>query len=327
MYRLLIFGGAMLTLAEKYMYISNGQYDHGCINFGVHIDVCFTDTFAEGGGYESVGEVYAAACQSPAYWHLADVSGTPVRPPYLYRYDEPQPAVPVYVLDTWVDIHHPEFEKRAQLGASFATGNTNPHGTHVAALVGGKSVGINRKSQIVSVQVLNDNNYGTWETVLRGLDWVSKNPKGVINLSISGSPSSILDTVLTKMSNNGWKIVAASGNKNTDACLSSPSRVKEVLTVSSLNKVSEKSLFSNYGNCVDLYAPGEEIISAYPGGRYAYMSGTSMAAPIVAGILSLGVRNFTLPGGVIGIPRQTRSNKKAIIRSRAVCFEPLILQE
>lgn len=199
-----------------------------------------------------------------------------------------QKSTTIYVLDTWVDEKHEQFENRLRRGKRFNSGNSNPHGTHVAALVMGKSVGVNKRAKAVSVQVLDDTGHGRWSDIIAGLAYVStKNSKyGIINISIAGPNSPIVLKVLKIMEDNGWRIVVAAGNNNGDACMYSPANSPNVITVGSSNENDFKSSFSNHGKCVDVWAPGESIISAYPGSRYAYMSGTSMAAPLVAGLWS-----------------------------------------
>lgn len=282
-----------------------------CVNFFNKTWVCFADEVSEFTGVqiEEDSSVYSASCQNDAPWHLATVSGAGDK---RFYYDFPQPDTAVYVLDTWMDIGHAEFENRAVRGKAFIEGNSHPHATHVGGLVGGKTYGVNKNAKIISVQVLDDNSRGAWSVLLKGLEWVSaQRAKGIINISISGAPSNIVDNVINTMIAHGWKIVVASGNNGRDACAYSPAKSKAV-TVGATDSSNRWAQFSNYGACVNLVAPGDSVLSAYPNNRLAYMSGTSMAAPIVAGIwsanpswgsgqlLKVARRNI-----VVGIPRNT----------------------
>jgi hypothetical protein len=259
-------------------------------------------------------EVGISACQQPSPWHLHYLSSKQHRTdiPQRFRFSEPQVNVPVYVLDTWIDTDHPEFESRASRSEPFAQGEDNAHGTHVGALIAGKSVGVNRQAEIISVQVLDGSGRGSWSTILRGLDWVVKQSRrGVINLSIGGPRSDIVNNAVNLAVRNGWQVVVAAGNEQADACNTSPAGAELALTVGATNSADQLAGFSNRGRCVDVVAPGEAILSALPGGRYGYMSGTSMASPLVAGVWStqsgkwLVARDLlrrALPNIVTGLP-------------------------
>lgn len=175
--------------------------------------------------------VSTVVCDWSGPWHLHTVSHKGYRSPWGvlmnffgssivgYAYDEPQPANTVYILDTWVDIAHEKFGGRASRSPTFAgslevEGGRPFHGTHVAGLVGASRYGINQKARLVSVQVLDDTGFGAWSTIARGLDWVSRQPtRGIINLSIGGQQSAIIDSMVDRLASGGWSIVAAAGNK------------------------------------------------------------------------------------------------------------------
>lgn len=123
--------------------------------------------------------------------------------------------------------------------------------------------------------------------ILQGLEWISRQPVGIINMSIGGSYSEIVNKVVRSLISRGWKVVVAAGNAHQDACKYSPASEKSVITVGAISKNGDLASFSNYGKCIDVTAPGDTILSTWPGGLAGYMSGTSMATPIVAGMLSL----------------------------------------
>lgn len=294
------------------MYMARFNYDPGmssCLNFYNESWVCFRDEEFGDGDVEINDIVRLAECQHDAQWHLNSLSQTqqPSQQPYIYSYNEPQLSTSVYVLDTWIDTLHSEFEGRAQMGAQFTTGNTHGHGTHVSGLIGGKTLGVNRKAQIIGVQVLNDEGYGAWSTVLAGLEWISKQPVGIINISITGPKSSTINLMMHLLWKRGWKIVVAAGNNAQDACTMSPASSPYVVTVGAFNVENKFSSFSNYGPCLNVLAPGEGVLSAYPNNLLAYMSGTSMAAPLVAGVWSATGQITMIMDAVINVPPQTNN--------------------
>lgn len=224
-------------------------------------------------------------CVSNPPWHLDRVSNN--RTSNVFRFDEPQPATIVYVLDTLIDVKHNVFKPdRARHGLKLHpqdTSYTNGHGTHVAGLI----ATINKQAKIVGVQVLDNTGWGSWSIVIKGLEWVAKHKPSIINISMAGTASPLLDAVLKRLTSLGWKIVVAAGNTAVDACKVSPARSKYVVTVGATNESNHRASFSNYGSCVNIYAPGTNILSSYPNNLYAYMSGTSMSSPIVAGVWSI----------------------------------------
>jgi cerevisin len=195
-----------------------------------------------------------------------------------------------YVLDTWIDISHRDFGGRAYRGPAFATGNVSGHGTHVAGLIISNTFGMARNAVVIGVQVMNGDGIGDYSNVLRGLSWAAQDwesrgkPHAVINLSIGGPYSYLLNTAVEAIRKNGLHVVVAAGNSNTDACKTSPASAN-VITVGATDKNDRFASFSNHGSCVSILAPGVDIHSLYPNQLEAIMSGTSMAAPIVSAIL------------------------------------------
>lgn len=239
-------------------------------------------------------DIGVADCQQDPPWHLSRIGQrTPFEWLLPYRHITEGKPFPVYVVDTFVDTNHPEFQGRAMRLYSNQFGFRNPHGTHVAALVGGRTYGVNKNAQIFSVQVLNDDGYGSWSKLVEGLSFISIHAnerlsnRAIINISIAGSVSTVVEMALRKLKQQGLLIVVAAGNDNAYACNYSPARSEDVLTVGATTYQDRFAEFSNWGKCVDVLAPGEYIQSALPNGQQGYMSGTSMASPIVAGIASL----------------------------------------
>ncbi|PEN08746.1 peptidase S8 [Longimonas halophila] len=239
--------------------------------------------------------VHAVDTQSNAPWGLDRVdqrSGLDD----TYTYNASGNGVNAYILDTGINTSHNDFGGRAV--ASFDAFNDgqngqdcNGHGTHVAGTVGGSTYGIAKDATLHAVRVLDCGGGGTMSGVIDGVDWVAANhqPPAVANMSLGGGASSALDTAVENAINDGILVVAAAGNDNTDACTASPARVGDALTVGSTTSSDQRSSFSNYGSCVDIWAPGSDIASAWYTSDTAVntISGTSMASPHAAGVAAL----------------------------------------
>ncbi|MFE2876667.1 S8 family serine peptidase [Streptomyces roseus] len=216
-------------------------------------------------------------------------------------------GVNAYILDTGIDYAHDEFGGRATFGFD-AIGDgrlgadCQGHGTHVAGTVGGKTYGVARKVNLVSVRVLGCDGYGEYSGIIAGLDWVAKNAKqpAVLNGSLGGDKSIALNDAANALSDAGVLPVVAAGNSSKDACLVSPASATRVFTVGATNRYDEETSFSNYGSCLSAYAPGEDILSAKLGGGSVALNGTSMAAPHVAGVVALykAAHPTALPGEI-----------------------------
>ncbi|MCX5297570.1 S8 family peptidase [Streptomyces sp. NBC_00193] len=203
-------------------------------------------------------------------------------------------GVTAYILDTGIDYKHEEFGGRAAFGFD-AIGDgrdgqdCNGHGTHVAGTVAGMTYGVARKASLVSVRVLNCEGTGDYSGIIAGLDWVAKNAKqpAVLNGSLGGDKSEMVNAAADAVTDAGVLPVIAAGNSAKDACNVSPASAGKVVTVAATNRYDEETSFSNWGQCVSLYAPGEQIVSAKLGGGSIAENGTSMAAPHVAGVAVL----------------------------------------
>ncbi len=239
--------------------------------------------------------VHAVDTQSNAPWGLDRVdqrSGLDD----VYTYNATGSGVNAYILDTGINTSHNDFGGRAVAAFdAFNDGQNgqdcNGHGTHVAGTVGGNTYGVAKASTLYAVRVLDCNGGGTLSGVIDGVDWVAANhqPPAVANMSLGGGASTALDDAVSNAVNDGILVVAAAGNENTDACTKSPARVDNALTVGSTTSSDQRSSFSNYGSCVDIWAPGSDIASAWYTSDTAVntISGTSMAAPHAAGAAAL----------------------------------------
>jgi subtilisin family serine protease len=240
--------------------------------------------------------VEAVATQSPATWGIdrSDQRDLPLSGSYTYT--QTGQGVNAYVIDTGLRATHQEFAGRIGNGFTAVndgrgTSDCNGHGTHVAGTVGGSTYGIAKQVTIHAVRVLNCQGSGTTTGVIAGVDWVTQNhvDPAVANMSLGGSASTALDQAVANSIAAGVSYAIAAGNSNANACSSSPARVAAANTVGATTSSDVRSSFSNYGTCVDLFAPGSSITSAWYSSDTATntISGTSMASPHVAGALAL----------------------------------------
>lgn len=207
----------------------------------------------------------------------------------------------VWIIDTGVDTGHPDLDVDTILSKCFVTGETsvednNGHGTHVAGIIGALNnsigvVGVAFGTKIIALKALNDDGKGSTSQLIQALNYVGQNAKAgeVVNMSLgTDTISPALDNAVLTLADRGILFAIAAGNSSRKANLSSPGRVNHpnVFTVSAIDSLGRFASFSDFGNdVVDYAAPGVRIVSTYSNGRYAQLSGTSMAAPHVAGIL------------------------------------------
>jgi subtilisin family serine protease len=212
-------------------------------------------------------------------------------------------GVKAYIIDTGIRFTHTQFGGRAVTGIDEVTaGGTaadcNGHGTHVAGTVGGSTIGVAHSVTLVAVRVLDCSGSGATSGVIAGVDWVTGNhlagQPAVANMSLGGSAYAPLDTAVTNAINDGVTFAVAAGNGNAsgvrqNACNYSPARVAAAITTGATSNTDAAASFSNYGTCVDLLAPGVQILSSWytSDTAGAYLDGTSMATPHVAGVAAL----------------------------------------
>jgi subtilisin family serine protease len=234
-----------------------------------------------------------ATQDDPPSWGLDRVDQADTAGDRKYTYpDSAGEGVTAYIIDTGVRVTHKDFGGRAVSGFDAIDNDDdaddgNGHGTHVAGTVAGEAHGVAKKARIVAVRVLDDQGSGTTEQVVAGIDWVTKNHKGlsVANMSLGGGADPVLDAAVQKAIASGITFAVAAGNDASDAKGHSPARVPEAITVASSTNTDAQSGFSNFGPVVDLYAPGSDITSPWSDSDDGTktISGTSMATPHVAG--------------------------------------------
>jgi subtilisin family serine protease len=234
-----------------------------------------------------------ATQDNPPSWGLDRIDQADTEGDKKYTYpDNAGEGVTAYVIDTGVRISHKDFGGRATSGFDAIDNDDDAddghgHGTHVAGTIAGTDHGVAKKAKIVAVRVLDDQGSGTTEQVVAGIDWVTENHQGpsVANMSLGGTVDEALDAAVQKAIDSGVTFGVAAGNESTDASKGSPARVKDAITVASSTDADEQSDFSNFGDVVDIYAPGSDITSDWNTGDDATntISGTSMATPHVVG--------------------------------------------
>lgn len=258
---------------------------------------------------ETDGLVSVDATQSGATWGLdrIDQTALPLNSSYTYNvngtYNSGSSRVAAYIIDTGILTTHAEFTGRTLPGFSaikdrYGSSDCNGHGTHVAGTVGGTNYGVAKGVSLIPVRVLDCRGSGTNSGVIAGVDWVIANHvagvPAVANMSLGGGLSAALDNAVTNLVNDGVVLVVAAGNSNVDACTQSPSRAAAAITVGATSSTDARASFSNFGTCLDIFAPGVSITSAWRSSKTAIntISGTSMAAPHVAGVAALVLSSY-----------------------------------
>ncbi|KAG1727652.1 peptidase S8/S53 domain-containing protein [Suillus paluster] len=230
---------------------------------------------------------------------------------YLYN-SEGGEGVDVYVIDTGINVAHNQFEGRAYWGKTVPANDVdedgNGHGTHCAGTIASSKYGVAKKANVIAVKVLGSNGSGTMADVVSGVAWAAqsavdklaaaraeyaatgktKHKGSVANMSLGGGKSPSLDIAVNRAVDAGLHFAVAAGNDNKDACKYSPAAAENAVTVGASTLSDERAYFSNHGECVDIFAPGLNILSTYIGSKdaIATLSGTSMASPHTAGMLA-----------------------------------------
>lgn len=240
--------------------------------------------------------VRTTAIQANATWGLDRVDQAALPLDTRFKYLNAGAGVTAYILDTGLRATHSEVVGRIQTGFTAindgqGTNDCQGHGTHVAGTVVGKVLGIAKGANVVPVRVLDCTGQGALSGIIAGLDWVAANRRlpAVANMSLGGPASAAEDTAVRNVIAAGVTVVVAAGNDNRDACLQSPAREPQAITVAASTSADARAGFSNFGTCVDVFAPGVDILSAsFSGDTLARtLSGTSQASPHVAGAVAL----------------------------------------
>lgn len=271
----------------------------------------YPDQIIELEGIDNTDDPNTTSVQEYATWGLDRIDQRVKGMDRAYSYSASGSGVNVYIMDSGIRYSHEEFGTRATLGVDLVKSNPdefdeddpllepgndcNGHGTHVAGTVGGKLFGVAKEVNLVSVRVFSCIGRTTWSRIIQAIEWVTDNAvhPAVVNMSIGGGAYEPIDAAIETSVAAGIHYVVSAGNANDDACLYSPARASGAITVGATYISDIRTNFSNFGYCLDVYAPGYEIFSASHKDNVSAVSksGTSMAAPHVAGLAALYLQN------------------------------------
>ena len=246
----------------------------------------------------SLNETASLRTQDGATWGLDRIDQLVLPLNGKYQYNYTGAGVNAFIIDTGIRATHTDFIGRVLPGFTAindgrGTEDCDGHGTHVAGTVGGTTWGVAKGVSLIPVRVLDCNGSGTWSGVIAGVDWVASSTlrPAVANMSLGGGASQAVDDAVAGAVSKGTTMVVAAGNSNANACNYSPARAPSAITVGATTSADARASYSNYGNCLDFFAPGSAITSAWNTSNSATntISGTSMASPHVAGVAALAL--------------------------------------
>lgn len=274
--------------------------------------------------------MHTMAIQTNAPWGLSRLSsdkslagGSDSSLSYTYKYDDSAGnGVDIYVVDTGIFTEHTQFGGRASWGKTFGgypDKDDNGHGTHCAGTAAGTQFGVAKKANLIAVKVLSGQGSGSTSDIVDGLNYVRQQAQqsgrpSVVSMSLGGGVSAALDDAVNSLANFGVHVVVAAGNDNADASQSSPARAANAITVGASNITDGRALFSNFGSPVAVFAPGQNVISAWNTNPSAtnQISGTSMATPHISGLVAY---LLALEGRIIPAQMKARIQELALPRA------------
>ena len=291
---------------ERYGASVTEVYSHALNGYAARIDsrqlaalrADRTVAFVVPDGIASIDET-----QTGATWGLDRIDQRKLPLSTTFGYTNTGAGVTAYVIDTGIRLSHSEFGGRARSGWDFVDDDSdandcNGHGTHVAGTVGGTTYGVAKGVALVAVRVLDCGGSGLFSDVIAGIDFVTADHQpgapAVANMSLGGGANMAVDLAVQNSIADGVAYAVAAGNSNSSACQFSPARVPEAMTVGASTSTDAKASFSNWGSCMDWFAPGQAITSAWSTSDSATntISGTSMASPHTAGVAALYLQSF-----------------------------------